>query len=117
MRQYWKIGALLCLAGCAGTPPTDSLGKAEIAINRAIEEGAADHAPLELRIARDKLDAAKKAMNDSDYDVARRLAEEAAVDANVAIGKAKSDEARQEAGKLRQTIEDLRKESLRRTSR
>jgi len=53
-------------------------------------------------------------MNDSDYDVARRLAEEAAVDANVAIAKAKSDEARQEAEKLRQTIEDLRQESLRR---
>jgi len=60
MRQYWKIGALLFLAGCAGTPPTDSLSKAEVAINRAIEEGAADHAPLELRMARDKLDAAKR---------------------------------------------------------
>jgi hypothetical protein len=117
MRQYWKIGALLFLAGCAGTPPTDSLSKAEVAINRAIEEGAADHAPLELRMARDKLDVAKKAMNDSDYDVARRLAEEAAVDANVAIAKAKSDEARQEAEKLRQTIEDLRQESLRRMGR
>jgi hypothetical protein len=52
-------------------------------------------------------------MRDENYILARRLAEQALVDAQLAESKARSVEARQMARQLREGIETLRKEAER----
>ena len=72
------------VGGCGGAPPMDTISPAEIAVNRAIEAKAGEYAPLELRQAQEKLDAARQAMNDEEYEQAHRLAEAAQEDARLA---------------------------------
>jgi hypothetical protein len=64
-------------------------------------------------VAREKLLAAQKAMDDDDYEEARRLAEQATVDAQLAQAKASSAETQQQAAELRKTIDALREEAVR----
>jgi hypothetical protein len=61
-------------------------------------------------MATDKLDQAKRAMEKEDYTKARRLAEQALVDAQVAEAKSASEQARQRARETRQALEALRRE-------
>lgn len=118
MRQRWMSMPLVCgaigLSGCsAGRPPVESLSTAEFAVRRADDSQVAQYAPLELRIAREKLERAKQAMEAQEYDQARRLAEQAAVDAQLAETKAGAESARQAAQALRKSIETLRQETER----
>ena len=62
-------------------------------------------------MATEKADKAKQAMRDENYVLARRLAEQALVDAQLAESKAQSTEARQTATQLREGIEALRREA------
>ena len=63
---------------------------------------------MDLRLAVDKLDRAKVAMSQNDYTLARRLAEEALVDAQVAEAKTGSDEARRTVIEAQKTLDNLR---------
>jgi hypothetical protein len=74
---------------------------------------APQYAPLETRKARDKLDDAESAMNNREFEKARRLAEQALVDARLAEVKAESEIARRNAAELQQTIKSLRAEAER----
>jgi hypothetical protein len=106
--------ALLSVSGCSTIgPPKESLAAAELAVREANKSKAPQYSPLELRMATDKLDQAKRAMNKKDYTVARRLAEEALVDAQVAEAKAASEDARRAANDVRQSLETLRREAER----
>ena len=69
-------------------PPTAQLGASSQAILTAERAGAMQYAPVELQAARSKLAAADAAMRADDRIAARRLAEEAQADANVATAKA-----------------------------
>ncbi len=81
----------LAIMGCSGeTPPIDALSTAGMAVNRALDAKAAELAPLDLRLAREKLDLAKVDMDKEDYVHARRLAEEARADARVAEARSKA---------------------------
>ncbi|MGH7833783.1 MAG: DUF4398 domain-containing protein, partial [Candidatus Binatia bacterium] len=74
--------AVIGAGGCSSVqPPTGTLSQAGLAIREADQSKAAQYAPLELRRARDKLDEAERAMKGEDYVKARRLAEQALVDA------------------------------------
>jgi hypothetical protein len=65
----------LALAACATTPPpTTQMAVSEKAIHDAVAADAPRYAPVALRSAQDKLDAARAAMNDADYGKAGRLA-------------------------------------------
>ena len=77
------------LAACSSNPPTEEMavGRATLQRVSSAPNVVAD-APVELQLARDKWVQAEKAMNDKDYDRARRLASEAAVDARLAETKA-----------------------------
>ena len=77
------------LAACSSNPPTEQMAVGRTTLQRvsAAPNVAAD-APVELQRARDKWVQAEKAMSDKDYDRARRLASEAAVDARLAETKA-----------------------------
>jgi hypothetical protein len=105
-------GAALALAACAAAPqpPNDALQAADIALTNADSEHAADAAPLEMRTAREKLSAAhSSAQQPTEESVmkARRLAEEARADADLALAKshlAKSQAANQEIQKSGDTL-------------
>lgn len=98
-------------AGCATTPPpTDALDRAESAIDAARAEGAVEQAPMELRFARDKLEAARTAVDEEAYTRARRLASEARVNAELAVAKTQSAKARATVEDLRRRIEELQRD-------
>lgn len=110
------IGSSLLLAGCAtATPPTDAVATAGTAVNQAIDAKAAQHAPLELRLATEKLDRAQSALSEEDYEGARRLAEQARADARLAEANARSASERREAQEVEQTIDVLEREADRNT--
>jgi capsule polysaccharide export protein KpsE/RkpR len=111
-----SLGMLLLLAalvGCGGSSravaPAD-LGAARSAIASAEEAGAAEHAPLEIRTARQKLERAQAAADRGDHQSARIQGEQAVVDARLAETKARAT--RQEANlqTVRSSIETLREE-------
>jgi hypothetical protein len=86
---------------------------ADVAVREAEESGAGEHAPLELRLAREKLDEAKRAIDGDEYELARRLAEQAYVDAQLAEAKAHSEKAREAAQEVRRTVDAVREEANR----
>ena len=101
-------------AGCAAKRhPTVKLETAEVAIREADVSGAAQYAPLELRLAREKLDRARRALDADDRDHARRLSEEALADAQLAEAKTSSEKARRNADEVRKSIDALQSEANR----
>lgn len=112
------VAAVLIGAGCSSVqPPTGTVSQAQLAIREADQSKASQHAPLELRKAREKLADAEKAMRNEEYVKARRLSEQALVDARLAEVKAESEIARQNAAELQKTIKSLRAEVERGSSR
>jgi hypothetical protein len=111
------IGAamLAAIAGCASGPaPEAEMGAAELALSQAEDAEAAARSPAPYALARDKLERARAAMADGENIEARRLAEQALVDAQLAVAEARSAVAREHAAELRQSIETLREELARR---
>jgi multidrug efflux pump subunit AcrA (membrane-fusion protein) len=105
-----RLGVLLAaVSGCAGRPPIDTVSSADTALNQAMNARAAELAPMELQVALDKLNRAKQALADKEYRDARRLAEEARVDAQVAESKAHAESAGRAAREVRQSIDTLQK--------
>jgi hypothetical protein len=111
-------GMSVGIAGCAGDPaPEAELGAAELAVNQAEQADAPAQAFGPYELARDKLELARDAMEDGENLEARRLAEQALVDAQLAEAEARSEVARQNAADLRATIETLQDEIARATPR
>jgi multidrug efflux pump subunit AcrA (membrane-fusion protein) len=82
------ICGVFLLAGCASTPePTAELQAAQQAIADAERAQAAEHAAGELSQARTKLASANTAVQDKDMDEAKRLAQQARVDAELAAAR------------------------------
>jgi len=109
---------LLCgvvgLSGCASRPPTatlSQLSQAELAVQQADKSKAPENARLELYTAREQLTAAQQAMNRKDYAEARRLAERALVNAQLAETMGEAAQARQAATELQHSVEALRREA------
>lgn len=117
--QQWIGMALVCgivaMSGCAGKPPLEKLSQADLAVQQADKSTASQYAPLELQIAREQLNSAKRAMDTKKYEEARRLADQALVNAQLAEAKAGAEKTRQAAAELRKSIQTLRAE-LERTS-
>jgi len=113
LRQW--IGVLLAcgilgMAGCAGKPPLANLSQAELAVQEADTKTASQYAPLELKTAREQLAEAKRAMDEEEYDEARRRADQALVNAQLAETKAGAEKARQAAAEVQKSIQTLRTE-------
>jgi hypothetical protein len=87
----------LALAGCASppAPPDADLVAARAALLQA-EPVATRYAPAELRLAQAKLARAEQAMARDDWREARRLAEQAEVDARYAWALAENERVRSE---------------------
>jgi hypothetical protein len=111
----WRVTAgvamLLGVGACASRPaPEREVAAAEVAVQGAEEANAAARAPGPYALARDKLERAREAMGDGENEEARRLAEEALVDADLAEARARSQVAQENAAELRASIETLREE-------
>jgi len=102
----------LAMAGCADKvpPPTQQVNMATQAIAQAESSGAFEFAPVELKSARDKLAQAKHAMDKEENDKARRLADEAMIDANLAEAKARSAKSQKVVEEMKESIRVLRQE-------
>lgn len=108
------VGALLIAVSCATTPPpVDLMNRADSALREAEQSGAREHAPLEMRFAREKFSAAQAAVGREDHEEARRLAEQAIANARLAEAKASAADARAAAQEVRKGVEALRSELLR----
>jgi hypothetical protein len=105
------IGAWIAVTACATTaPPTAQVAVSTAALADAARAGGPQWAPAEMGSARDKLDHAKLAMADHDYDRADSLAQEAQVDAQLAEAKARAGIARTAAAELQQDTRVLQEE-------
>jgi len=118
--QRWLGIPLVCsvlgVTGCsAARPPVAPVAQAELAVAQAEQSKAALHAPTDLRVAREKMMSAQSAMADEEYENARRLAEQAIIDAQLAQARANATEAQQNTAEVRKTIDALRSEAVRPT--
>jgi len=111
-------GLVVVLAACASGPaPEAEVAAAEVAVDQAEQANAPAQASGPYELARDKLERARDAMADGENVEARRLAEQALVDAQLAEAEARSEVARQNAAELRASIETLQDELARRAPR
>ena len=106
------IAAVALLAvGCATIPaPTEQLAVSKAAVTSASSAGGNEFAPVSLKAAMEKMDSAERAMAREDYLLARQLAEQAQVDAQLAAATARSAKAQQAASELREGDRVLRQE-------
>jgi hypothetical protein len=103
-------GAALLVAACASTPnPEGEIDRADLALRKAEAVNAAEAAPLEARLAREKLEKAKLQASSENYAAAKRLAEEAEVDALAAEAKARAVRAEDDVKKLRAEVDALQR--------
>ena len=117
-RTWLLLGAALGLlpaAGCGGNGALKATSQAKISeserdIGVAKQSNATQSAQFELKTAEDKLAQAKTALAAEDYEGARRLAEQASVDADYARAKALSAKSKKTAEDMAKNIEKLRGE-------
>jgi uncharacterized protein DUF4398 len=101
----WIIGPLLCgavgISACtAAQPPLVSRSHPEEIVPQASQYPLA-----ELQVAREELARAQLALNAHEYEQARHLAEQASRDAQVAVARAGTENARLSAREVRQSSE------------
>lgn len=114
-RSLLAGGLLLATAGCASLPPpTAQLAVAEASVKRADTSNTRASAPGELQIAVAKLASARQAAAREDYVLAAQLAEQAEVDAQVAMLHAERVRSQRSAQESLDAAEALREESRRR---
>ena len=110
------VGVLL-VGGCASAPvpPTAELQAAEQAIASAERARVADYASVELSKARDKLAAARNAVQEEKMVQAQRLAQQARVDAELAYARAEVAKARVVNEQMQKGTDTLKQEMQRKT--
>jgi hypothetical protein len=86
-----------------------------LAITRAEQSRGANYAALELNQAREKLAAARIAVQGEDMELARRLADESRVRAELASARTEMLRAREVNEEMKTSIETLQQEILRNT--
>lgn len=105
------------LGACASAPankPDAALAKAHYAISQAQQGGAGQATSKMLYSANQKLKQArqlahKKSPTQKDYDQARRLADEAALDAQLAAARSQAKQAQAQTQQVLKSVEALKK--------
>lgn len=114
----WITGVFfLSLAGCGSSKipaPSSDLAAANQAIEQAKLVGAEEHAPLEIRAARQKIDRARQLISDKEHVQAKMIIEQAMLDAELAQVKSLSSKSQKAVNELHETIKTL-KEEIQRT--
>lgn len=119
IRTTAVVLTLGALAACSSTPkPTEQMAVSRTTVNRvAAEPQVSANAPVDIQKARDKLTQAEKAMTAKDYKTARRLSEEAEVDARVAETRADAAQNANNLTQVQDSIRTLQEEINRRSPR
>lgn len=95
-RTRAMLATLLLAGGCAVQgPPTAQIESSQAALAEALRAGAAQAAPREVALAREKLELTNRWIEAKDFKPARWLAEQAQVDAELAAMKAMALRTRQ----------------------
>jgi len=114
MRVFQSIlvgAAVLVVSACGSTPaPRTEIALAETALQGAIAADAQTHAPILLRTAREKQALASEAMSKERYGAARRLSEQATVDAELAKARTESEKSRLALKEVQDSIQLMRQE-------
>jgi hypothetical protein len=106
--------ALAAPLGCAGPSPQPAIADAERAVQLAEEAQARRYAAPELGEALQRLRSAREmAQSSSNWIEARRLAEKAYVDAELAVEKARTEQLHVSLAELRRSIEAAGDEAAR----
>ena len=106
--------ALALLAGCGGVTDLtkERVARSETSVRQAQQTvGNSEAAAVELQRARDNLERAQKAVSDKDDKLANQAAQQAQLDAELAVSKAQTAAARKAADELMASIQTLRKEA------
>lgn len=107
------LAGALVLAGCASpqkAPATADVAVSRNAVENAVSAGAAELAPAEITVAREKMLRANQALAARDYKLARELAIQAQADAKLAQSKANSAKATAASNALNEDLRVLREE-------
>jgi len=119
LRSSLAISAIIVVggmaSGCAteGPRPVEEVTRAQSVIDQADKAGVQRYAAADLQRAHDELSDAQKADAAGKYTEARRDAESAEVDADLATARASEGAALQAAREVVQGNETLRQESAR----
>ena len=84
LAKVFCAAAVLTLSACASSqkaPATADVAVSKNAVENAVSAGAADLAPAEINLAREKMMRANAALAAKDYTLARDLATQAQADA------------------------------------
>jgi len=111
-RGFFLLAGAFALAACANEvpPPTTQVTLADSIIRDAESAGAVQHSPVELNTAREKLESARREMQDDNNEEALRLAEEAEVDARLAELRARTQTTRDAVAAVQSSIDTMRSE-------
>lgn len=111
-RVFLVLGLSGMLAACAGPGPRPEgeMQNAQQVIQRAQASEARQYEPVLLNQAQNKLADAEELIEEKEHREARRLLEEAAVDAELAMERAETKQVREAAEQLNQSIEALRQQ-------
>lgn len=102
------LPALLVLAACASTPVDPGLlDNARTAISQAENAGAEQYSPLELRFARERLASAELHIENQREDGARRMADQAEIEAQLALARTRAAIARAELARKQRELEQI----------
>ena len=107
------VAVLISTSAKAARAPTEQMAVAQAALNDAVSAGGAEFAPGALVVAQDKLARGAAAMQARQYDDARRLAEEAEVDARLAAVIARSAKTQRAVAEIESGIQALKDEIAR----
>lgn len=104
----------LLLVACSSPPaPTQKIQLAEAAITHAEQAQVADSTSLDLTEAREKLTAARAAVVKKDMATARQLAEQSALNADLAAAKAATIKAKTVNEEMKKSTVTLKQEMQR----
>lgn len=118
IRFFLLLSSAALLSACTSAPlekPDEALSTAEYAVTQANRAVGEETQSVPLYEAEKKLGQARALMGkpnatEEDYTKARRLAEEATLDARLALARANTQRAQKQQGELEKTIETLHKE-------
>jgi chromosome segregation ATPase len=108
--------ALGLLVGCGGVSDLtrERVARSETSVQAAQQTlGSSEAGAVELQRAKNSLDQAKQALKDKNEKKAERLAQQAQLDAELAVAKSQTASARKAADELLASIQQLRQEANR----
>jgi len=104
----------ILLAACATPKPSeDAFNSAERGIDAAIQAGAEQHAPVELRFAREKLAEARKGMEQKSFEKAFYLVDQSEINAELAVEKSREARVRADLAEQEKLNEVLTEDFVR----